>query len=71
MKTKKAKTKAVLTSLNSSEGRNTRVHPDVLLAVKKLAMEEETTVWMIVNRSLIATLKKSRECPSTWVMSDS
>jgi len=70
MKTKKSKTKAVLTSINSTEGRNTRVHPDVLLAVKKLAMEEETTVWMIVNRSLVATLKKSGGCPSTWEMGD-
>jgi len=69
MKNKKQQPK--LSAINSSEGSNTRVHPEVLKATKQLAAQEDTTVWNLVNLSLISSLKENGACPKTWEMGDS
>lgn len=55
-----------LDPINSAEGSNTRVHPQILAAYKHLAITTGSTVWMSVNRTLLAELKRRKACPADW-----
>jgi len=55
-----------LETLKSSEGTNTRIHPQILTAYKQLALDADSTVWNLVNRALLSDLKRRKACPNDW-----
>jgi len=54
--------------LNSREGQNTRIHPQILRAYKEIGVTKEETVWNLINGALLSDLKRRKACPKEWSM---
>lgn len=55
-----------LFKMNSREGQNTRIHPQILRTYKQLSLDKEVTVWDLVNQALLSDLKRRKACPKDW-----
>jgi len=63
---KRKEPKPALERMNSGSGQNTRLHPQILMELKQLALNTGSTVWDEVNSAALAHLKRKKACPADW-----
>ena len=55
-----------LQSIKAHAAVNTRIHPQILKALKTMAAQRGTTVYGEVNEFVLAGLKRRKAAPASW-----
>jgi len=63
---KKNQAEGQLQSIKAHAAVNTRIHPQILKALKTMAAERGTTVYGEVNEFVLAGLKRRKAAPASW-----